>query len=41
MDDVNGMDMNTTLKQFSDRIDELGKEAPDFITSRNEIILEK
>ena len=41
MDDVNGMDMNITLKQFSDRIEELGKEAPDFILARNDIILEK
>jgi len=41
MDDVNGMDMTTTLKQFSDRIEELGKEAPDFITTRNDLLLEK
>ena len=41
MDDVNGMDMNITLKQFSDRIEDLGKEAPDFILARNDIILEK
>jgi len=41
MDDVNGMDMTMTLKQFSDRIDELGKEAPDFITTRNDLLLEK
>ena len=41
MDDVNGMDINITLKQFSDRIEDLGKEAPDFILARNDIILEK
>jgi len=41
MDDVNGMDMKMTLKQFSDRIEDLGKEAPNFILARNEIILEQ
>ncbi|MEI6119199.1 MAG: hypothetical protein WCP92_08625 [bacterium] len=41
MDDVNGMDMTATLKQFSERIEEIGKEAPDFILARNEIILEQ
>lgn len=40
MDDVNAMDMKMTLKQLSDRIEDLGKEAPDFILARNEIILE-
>lgn len=39
MDDVNEMDMKMTLKQFSDRIEDLGKEAPDFILARNQIIL--
>lgn len=41
MDDVNAMDMTMTLKQLSDRIEEIGKEVPDFITTRNDIILEK
>lgn len=41
MDDINGLDMTATLKQFSDRIEALGKEAPDFILTRNDIILEK
>ena len=41
MNDINGMDMTTTLKQLNDRIEEIGKEASDFITSRNDIILEK
>jgi len=41
MDDINGMDMKMTLKQFSDRIEDLGKEAPDFILARNDILLEK
>lgn len=41
MDDVNGMDMKTTLKQFSDRIEDLGKEVPDFILTRNDILLEQ
>ncbi len=40
MDDVNALDMKMTLKQFSDRIEDLGKEAPDFILTRNDIILE-
>jgi hypothetical protein len=40
MDDVNGMDMKATLRQFSDRIEDLGKEVPDFIMARNDIILE-
>ncbi len=41
MDDVNAMDMKMTLKQLNDRIEEIGTEVPDFITSRNDIILEK
>ena len=41
MDDVNEMNMNITLKQFSDRIEELGKEAPNFILARNDVILGK
>ncbi|MFA6256344.1 MAG: hypothetical protein WC606_04110 [Candidatus Absconditabacterales bacterium] len=43
MDDVNAMDMKMTLKQLSDKIEDLGlsKEAPDFILARNEIILEQ
>ncbi len=41
MDDINKFDMKTTLMQFSKRIEELGKEAPEFIKTRNEIILEK
>lgn len=41
MDDINAMDMKMTLKQLSDKIEDLGKEAPDFILARNEIILEQ
>jgi len=41
MDDVNAMDMKMTLKQLNDRIEEIATEVPDFITSRNDIILEK
>jgi len=41
MDDENAMDTTMTLKQLSDRIEEIGKEVPDFITTRNDIILEK
>ncbi|HBB04847.1 TPA: hypothetical protein DCZ39_08440 [Patescibacteria group bacterium] len=40
MDDTNAMDMKMTLKQFSDRIEDLGKEVPDFILTRNSIIEE-
>jgi len=39
MNDINDMDMNMTLKQFSEKIEDLGKEAPDFILSRNAIVL--
>ena len=39
MDDINGFDMSTTLSQFNQRIKELGQEAPEFIKSRNEVIL--
>lgn len=41
MDDINEMDMKTTLKQYSERIEELGKEAPNFILTRNDIVLGK
>jgi len=41
MNDINGLDMKITLKQLSDRIEALGKEAPDFILTRNEIVLER
>ncbi len=41
MDDVNAMDMKMTLKQLNDRIEEISNEVPDFITARNDIILEK
>lgn len=40
MDDINGFDEKTTLLQLNQRIEELGKEAPEFIKTRNEIILE-
>jgi hypothetical protein len=39
MDDINGFDMSTTLSQFNQKIEELGKEAPEFIKTRNEIVL--
>lgn len=39
MNDINDMDMNMTLKQVSEKIEDLGKEAPDFILSRNAIVL--
>lgn len=41
MDDINKLDRVMTLKQFSGRIEELGKEVPDFILSRNSILLEQ
>ncbi len=40
MNDINGMDMRMTLEQLSDRIEFLSKEWPDFILTRNGIILE-
>jgi|GEM_PF-1112393 hypothetical protein len=41
MSDINAMDKEMTLKQLYDRIDAIEDEVPDFITSRNDIILEK
>lgn len=41
MDDINGYDANITLAQFNERIEELGKEVPDFIKQRNDILLGK
>ena len=41
MDDINGYDTNLTLAQFNARIEELGKEAPEFIKQRNDILLNK
>jgi hypothetical protein len=41
MDNINGFDMKVTVKQLSDKIEELGKEAPDFIIARNTIIAEE
>lgn len=38
MDDINGYDANLTLRQFSAKVEELGKEAPEFILQRNRII---
>ena len=39
IDDINKMNMEITLKQFGDKIESLGKEAPNFILARNDIIL--
>ncbi len=39
MDDVNDMNMKMTLKQFNDTIEDLGKEAPNFILTRNQIVV--
>lgn len=41
MDDVNEMNMKMTLKQFNDTIEDLGKEAPNFILTRNQIVVGK
>jgi len=41
MGDVNNFDMKITLKQLGERVQQLGKEAPDFVFTRNNIILEK
>lgn len=38
MDDINGYDANITVRQFSAKVEELGKEAPEFILQRNKII---
>lgn len=40
MSDINAFDMKTTLLQFNQRIEKLSEEAPEFIKSRNSIILE-
>lgn len=39
MDNVQEMNMNITLKQFNEEIENLGKEAPDFILTRNQIAI--
>jgi len=41
MGDVNNFDMKITLKQLGERVQQLGKEAPDFVFTRNNIILGK
>lgn len=38
MDDVNGMDMKSTLKTISERIEKIADDVPDFINTRNSII---
>lgn len=40
MDDINAYDTDLTILQFNQRIEEIMKEAPEFIKTRNEIILE-
>lgn len=40
MNDINAFDEETTLRQLNQKIEKLGEEAPDFIKTRNEIILE-
>jgi hypothetical protein len=39
MDDVNEMNMDMTLKQFSETIEDLAKEAPNFILARNQTVV--
>jgi len=40
-DDIEGFDTQTTLLRLSEKIDELGKEAPQFMDTRNDILLDK
>lgn len=40
MDDINAEDMEITILQLNQRIEEIGKEAPEFIKTRNEIVME-
>jgi hypothetical protein len=40
MGDINALDERTTLLRLNQKVEELGKEAPDFMRTRNEIIVE-